>query len=157
MSNTSSRVFISHIHEDDHLLADMKTLLGKNGFKALDSSINSSRPNNAKSEEYIKGEILAPRIKWSGTMIVLISPKTRNSEWVNWEIEYAQKAGKRIVGVWAHGASECNVPDALELYADAVIGWQGNRIKDAICGRINNWEASDGNLRSRRKIAHFGC
>ena len=68
----------------------------------------------------------------------------RTSPWVDWEIEYAQKNDKRIIGVWAHGESQCDVPDSLKKYADAVVGWQGNRIIDAIEGRINDWEAPDG-------------
>lgn len=157
MADTSSRVFISHIHEDDNDLPAMKSLLRKSGFDVRDSSINSTRPNNATSESYIKGEILAPRIRWAGTVIVLISKDTRTSKWVNWEIEYAQKMGKRIVGVWEHGAAECDVPEALNLYADAVVGWQGDRIRDAICGRISNWETSDGHLREKREIKRYGC
>ena len=152
MGSTSSRVFISHIHEDDNDLPAMKSLLRKSGFEVRDSSINSTRPNNAKSEEYIKSSILAPRIRWCGTVIVLISRDTRTSGWVDWEIEYAHKIGKRIIGVWEHGAAECDAPAALNLYADAVVGWQGDRIRDAICGKINNWETSVGNLRERRDI-----
>ena len=32
------------------------------------------------------------------------------------------------------------IPDSLKKYADAVVGWRGNRIIDAIQGRINDWE-----------------
>jgi hypothetical protein len=157
MSGKTNNVFISHIHEDDVDLGAMKSLLARNGFSIKDSSINSARPNNATSEQYIKGEILAPRIRWAGTMVVLISPGTRDSKWVNWEIEYAQRMGKRIVGVWEHGAAECDAPEALDRYADAVVGWQSERIEGAICGKIDNWQNSDGQLRGGRNIARFTC
>ena len=39
--------------------------------------------------------ILAPQIDWAGTFIVYITPKTKGSAWVDWEIEYAAKQGKR--------------------------------------------------------------
>ena len=104
MANEIKNIFISHVHEDDPVLPDLKKLVGKNGCEIRDASIDSSKPNDAKNESYIKTEILGPRIQWAGTMIVLISPNTHTSEWVNWEIEYAAKQNKRIIGVFAQGA-----------------------------------------------------
>lgn len=150
-------VFISHIHEDDAGLAKMKALLARHGMTIRDSSITSDKPNNAKSPDYIKSEILAPHITWAGVMIVYISPGTKNSEYVNWEIEYAHTLGKRIVGVWANGASGTEVPEALDKYADAVVNWDGQRIIDAIEGRINNWCDTKGEPREPRPISRYGC
>ena len=110
MADQTKNVFISHVHEDDAGLGNIKDLLSKNGMTIRDSSINSSNPNNAKSPDYIKSSILAPQIQWAGTLVVYVSPQTKNSEWVNWEIEYAHKLGKRIVGVWEHGAKDCDLP-----------------------------------------------
>lgn len=157
MAEEIHNIFISHINEDDEELTNMKSLLETSGFRVRDSSINSANPNEAHDPDYIKSGILAPRIRWAGVLVVLISPQTRDSEWVNWEIGYANGLGKRIVGVWAHGANECDVPEALELYADAVVGWQAERIKNAICGEINNWETSSGVLRLERAIARHAC
>src|SRR6266481_639564 len=132
MADQIKNVFISHVHEDDVGLGKLKDLLASNGMAIRDSSINASNPNDAKSPEYIKSGILAPQIQWAGTLLVYISPKTRNSEWVNWEIEYALKLKKKIVGVWERGANECDLPDALKNYANAVIvGWHGQSIIDA--------------------------
>jgi hypothetical protein len=153
----ATNIFVSHIHEDDEHIESMKALLRERGFEVRDSSIDSSNPNNAKDPDYIKQSILAPAIDWASTMVVLISPDTRASEWVDWEIEYAQEHGKRIVGVWTHGAAECDIPDALEQYADAVVGWNTDRIHGAICGDINDWEQSDGSKRPVRDITRHGC
>ena len=144
MGEQIKNVFISHVHEDDAGLADLKSLLAKNGMTVRDSSINSSNPNNASSPDYIKSSILAPQIKWAGTFVVYVSPKTKDSDWVNWEIEYAAKQGKRIVGVWEHGAKDCELPSALKEYADAMAGWHGNSIIDAIVGQKDGWENPDG-------------
>jgi hypothetical protein len=153
----TTNIFISHIHEDDAHIEAMKTLLKERGFSVRDSSIDSASPNQAKDPDYIKREILAPRISWASTLLVLVSPGTKDSGWVDWEIEEAQRADKRIVGVWTHGAAECDVPDALELYADAVVGWQADRIYGAICGDIINWETSDGRTREQHAIARYSC
>ena len=121
MPDEIRNVFISHIHEDDDGLKDLKSLLERNGREIRDSSIRSDTPNNANDENYIKTQILAPRIRWAGVLIVYISHGTKDRPWVDWEIEYAHKEGKRIVGVWAHGASDADVPEALDEYADASI------------------------------------
>lgn len=157
MPDDIRNVFISHIHEDDDGLKDLKTLLAKNGLQIRDGSITSDKPNNASNEEYIKREILAPRINWAGVLIVYITAETKQSQWVDWEIEYAQKNGKQIVGVWARGANKTDVPEALEKYADAVVGWDSGQIIDAIAGRINNWTDPDGEPRPERAIARYAC
>ena len=157
MADEIKNVFISHVHEDDSGLADLKKLIAKGGLTVRDSSINSSNPNAAKDPDYIKTGILAPQIRWASTLLVHITPKTKESEWVNWEIEYAEKCGKRIVGVYAHGASECDIPEALEKYADDVRGWQSDGIVDAILGKTNEWHNPSGELRDLRPIERYGC
>ena len=157
MADQTKNVFISHIHEDDAGLGKIKDLLAKGGMTIRDSSINSSNPNNAKSEDYIKSQILAPQINWAGTLLVYVSPDTKHSNWVNWEIEYAQKLGKRIVGVWEHGAKDCDLPDALNNYADAMVGWTGNSIIDAINGDCDVWQKPDGTAFPTRGITRHPC
>jgi hypothetical protein len=157
MTADRTHVFISHVHEDDHRLEPLKDLLATAGMDVRDGSINSDKPNNATDPDYIKAEILAPRIEWASVLVVLITPDTRNSEWVTWEIECAEKKGKRIVGVWDHGEAQCEIPEALERYADAVVGWQAERVKDAIEGRINEKDTADGTPASMRDTPRYSC
>lgn len=157
MADETKNVFISHVHEDDDGLAALKELIEKGGLAVRDSSINSSKPNDAKDPDYIKSKVLAPQIQWASTLLVYITPKTKDSEWVNWEIEYAEKKEKRIVGVYARGANECDVPEALEKYADDVQGWQSDGIVDAILGKTNEWHLPSGELRPPRPIKRYNC
>ena len=157
MADDTKNIFISHIHEDDEGLGRLKDLIRSHGMTPRDYSINADNPNNAHDENYIKSGILAPRIRQSSTLVVYISPDTKRSPWVDWEIEYAQKNDKRIVGVWEHGSNGCDVPDSLRKYADAVVGWRGNRIIDAIQGRINDWEDPDGTKLPLQAIPRYTC
>jgi hypothetical protein len=157
MADEIKNVFISHIHEDDEGVGKLKDLVAKGGLTVRDGSINSSNPNNANDFDYIKTQILAPQIQWASTLVVYISPGTKNSDWVNWEIEYAEKLGKRIVGVYAHGANECDVPEALENYADDVRGWNSEGVVEAILGKTNEWHTPSGQLRDPRPIKRYGC
>ena len=157
MPDEIKNVFISHIHEDDGGLTKVKDLVTKNGMQMRDSSITSDKPNRAQNEDYIKQEILNPQIKWAGTLVVYVSQDTRKSKWVNWEIERAHELGKRIVGIWEYGAKNCEIPEALEKYADAMVGWNGESIIDAITGKSEAWYKPTGEMRDYRSIRRYGC
>jgi hypothetical protein len=152
----TKNVFISHIHEDDSELQAFKDLLGTRGYSIRDSSIDSSCPNDATSEAYIKQGILSPCIQWAGTVIVLISPQTHTSTWVNWETEYAGKLDKRVIGVYVRGGTESNVPAAFDKWGRALVGWNAQSIIDAIEGRIDDWRSPSGALVTR-DVVRFTC
>jgi len=157
MSNEIKNVFISHVHKDDAGLKDLKNLMSKNGMDARDYSITSDKENNAKSPDYIKSSILAPQIDKCSTMVVYITPETKNSEWVNWEIERAHDNEMTIVGVWEQGSNGCDVPEALENFGDAIVGWEGGRIIDAINGEYSGFNNPDGSSSGRVPIQRHPC
>ncbi len=155
MSDTHN-VFISHRHEDDALVGQFKKLLDGKDVEIRDASITSDSPNEAKNPDYIKSEILAPGIRWAGKIVVLITPDTKNHDWVDWEIEYANKLDKQIIGVWAPGSAGCDVPEPLEKYADAIVGWDSRRILDALDGS-RTFEDSTGAPRPPQPVNRIGC
>lgn len=157
MTNGIRNIFISHVHEDDEGLKGLKDLLQRNGMTVRDYSVHSDNPNNAHDENYIKYEILAPRIRQSSAVVVYISPDTKWSEWVNWEIEYAHKQGKRIVGAYEDGASGCEMPEALENFRDALVGWRGSNIVGAIEGDVNESLDPDEKPPPPRDIVRHDC
>lgn len=154
-------IFISHVHEDDELLPRLRDLISKAGMEVRDGSINSDKPNNANNSDYIKEKYLKPHIDWASTLVVLITHDTAQSEWVNWEIQYAIEQGKRIVGVFAQGATDADIPDALRTHGDAaVVGWQSERVVDAINGTISGFDdPATGNPRSAPDytVKRFSC
>jgi hypothetical protein len=134
-------IFISHVHEDDDLLPKLKDLISKAGMEVRDGSINSDKPNNATNPDYIKEKYLKPHIEWASTLVVLITHDTAQSDWVNWEIQYAIEQGKQVVGVFAQGATDADIPEALRTHGDAaVVGWQSERVVDAINGKISGFD-----------------
>jgi hypothetical protein len=152
----NANVFVSHIHEDDRHIAAMKKLLADRGLNVKDSSINASRPNNAKDEDYIKHGILAPKIQWAGTFIALVSPETKDSAYVQWEIEYAAKTDTRIIGVFTPGSTDSDLPEGLADYADGIVAWNGDAILEAIRGG-DVWQDSTGAPRKARDIVRHNC
>jgi hypothetical protein len=159
MSDTKN-IFISHVHEDDELLPKLKDLIDRAGMEVRDGSINSDKPNEATSGEYIKREILAPRLEWASTLVVLISHDTADSWWVNWEIKRAVELGKTVVGVFAQGATDADIPEELRRCGDAVVvGWQGERVVDAINGKVREWDKPEsGEARSPEwPVKRYSC
>lgn len=156
MADEIKNVFISHVHEDDAGLGKLKDLLAKDGMTIRDYSINADKANKAKSPEYIKS-LLADKMKGASTLAVYITPKTKSSDWVDWEIEYAHKKEMRIVGIWANGFAGCEMPEALKKYRDALVGWDGGKIIDAINGNFDGSQNPDGSQCTSTEIKRFSC
>ncbi|OJW77318.1 MAG: hypothetical protein BGO69_18210 [Bacteroidetes bacterium 46-16] len=156
----TKHVFISHHSADEENIQKMKDLLLSKGYQIKNSSIDSSKPNDAMEENYIKS-LLRPRIEWASTMVVLIGPDTHTRDWVNWEIEYANSLSKRIIGVYINGAGDSDVPDSFNDCGDALVGWTGDRIIGAIEGEIdnidNNWQKPDGTPRPTISLGGSEC
>ena len=138
-------LFISHYGGDESYVEKFKNLISKN-YDVRDSSIVESNPNNATNKEYIKS-LLRTQIDWAGKVVVLIGPKTHEREWVNWEVEYAGTHGdKRVVGVYLPGATDSDLPEALNDFGDACVPWNPDKIVQALDGK-DIWEDSSGKPR----------
>ncbi|GHT36378.1 hypothetical protein FACS189427_07860 [Planctomycetales bacterium] len=144
MAKDKINVFFPHYGGDEKYIEKVKNLISRK-YNVRDSSIKESEPNKAHDKEYIKS-IIRDQIDWAGTVIVLIGDKTHTRPWVDYEIEYAEKKEKRIVGVFLQGATEADLPQALKDGGNACVAWNADKICRAIEGE-NIWEASDGTPR----------
>ena len=87
------------IAEVDHLTS----LLSKRGYDIRNSSIRAKPRNQWRLDQgLVKDEtirrLLRRKISWAGTVVVLIGKETHARPWVNWEIEQANKQGKKSLG-----------------------------------------------------------
>jgi len=87
------------------------------------------------------------KIAWASTVVVLVGKETSKRPWVNWEIDQANRKGKRIVGVYERGGSDYDVPENLEKYGSAMVGWSSDSIMSAVHGKNNIFEKPDGTPR----------
>lgn len=156
-SDTERRhVFISHHFADDVEVTKLTELMTRRGFDIRNSSIRAKPANQRRLERgEVKDEtirrLLRMKISWASTVVVLVGKNTHTRPWVNWEIEQANKQGKRIVGVYSRGGAECDAPAALERYASAIVGWNSDSIAAAIDGTANPFRRPDD---SPRPAAH---
>lgn len=150
--NNRRHVFISHHHADDAEVANLTSLLARSGHDVRNSSIRA-KPANQKlldkglvSDDTIR-RLLRMKISWAGTVVVLIGKETHERKWVNWEIEQANKQGKRIVGVYVRGGTDADIPKAFEKYGSALVAWNSDSIISAIDGTSNPFQNSNGTAR----------
>lgn len=150
-------LFVSHKGEDESRIDDFKRLMERKDYDFRDSSIKESEPNRANDEEYIKSRYLRPAIDWAGTIVVLIGQNTHKSDWVNWEIDYAQRKGKKIIGVFLPGEKNAIIPRSLQDYADSIVGWNSEKIDEAIRNDKIFWEDDDGNFLPSDSPYRYTC
>lgn len=132
-------VFISHHHADDDHVTRLTGLLGRQGYQIRNSSIrakpeNQERIDKKQVPEAVLKRLLRMKMSWASTVIVLIGKETHQRPWVDWEIRKANELGKRIVGVFARGGTEADIPPAFERYGDALVNWNSDSVIDAIEG-----------------------
>src|SRR5665213_710356 len=106
--NERRHVFISHHHNDDAEVTKLTSLLSKSGYDIRNSSVRLKPENQRRwDQKLVKDEtirrLLRMKISWAGSVVVLIGKETHTRPWVDWEIEQANKQGKRIVGVYVQG------------------------------------------------------
>lgn len=145
-------VFISHHHADDAEVTKLSDLLSKRGYDIRNSSIRAKPANQRRLEQGLVKEetirrLLRMKISWATAVVVLVGKNTHERRWVNWEIEQANRQGKRIVGVYVRGGTEADLPTALEKYASAIAAWNTEAVMDAIDGKDHPFQNPDGSTR----------
>ena len=163
MSNGKKHnVFISHHHKDDVHVDKLAQLLKKNGREIRNSSIRAKPANRERLDKGLVKDstirrLLRMKMSWAGTVVVLVGKETHTRTWVDWEIKEAKRQGKDIVGVYEHGLKEkVKLPEALEKYATAQVGWDSKCIIDAIDGKPS-FQNPDGTPCPRKDGAHSVC
>ena len=154
MTTDSKRrhLFISHHHQDDEEVAKLTKLLVSRGYDIRNSSIRAKPANQRRLEQgLVKDEVirrlLRLKISWPTTVVVLIGKETHSRPWVNWEIDEANRQGKRIVGVYVRGGTQADEPASLKKYGTSrTVGWNTERIMAAIDGEENVFQEPDGSL-----------
>jgi hypothetical protein len=59
----------------------------------------------------------------------------------------ASHAGKRIVGVWAPGTQDGELPAALHKHGDAAVVFEAGAVKKTVCGGASVWSTPKGDPR----------
>jgi len=150
---TRRHVFISHHHADDEHISNLTDMLGRAGYEIRNSSIRVKPENQRRIDEKRVSDralkrLLRMKMSWASTVVVLIGKETHQRPWVNWEINKANELGKHIVGVYARGGTENDVPDAFKKHGNALVAWNSAGVIDAIEGKPIPFQNPDGTERA---------
>jgi hypothetical protein len=155
----TKNVFISHHHRDDTSVDKFTQMLGRGDHQVRNSSVrmkpaNERRVEQGKVKDATIKRLLRMKMRWASTVVVLVGPQTHTRRWVNWEIEQANRLGKRIVGVYLRGGTQADIPKALDDYGHSIVNWNTDSVVDAIEGQANRFEKPGGDL---REPVHVGA
>lgn len=104
-------VFISHIHEDEACASALEQVLRKALLGALDI-FNSSNRRSISAGDPWRDRIIET-LKRSATVLVLASPDSVSSPWVNFETGGAWVAGTRVIPSCIKGMKPESLPAPL--------------------------------------------
>lgn len=62
--------------------------------------------------------------------LILAGMYVAHSDWIDFEIAFARRIGRPIIGIAPHGQER--LPAAVQKYADEIVGWNTNSIVGAI-------------------------
>jgi hypothetical protein len=152
MSTPRRHVFISHRFVDDDSVGRLTQMLSRGGWDVRNSSIrvkeaNQRRIDSGQVADRTLERVLRRKITWAQTVIVVVGNSTHASRWVQYEIEQAHRQGKAIVGVYARGCTDAQLPEALERYATSIVSWNTDSIMKAVDGGAPTFETPDGDMR----------
>ena len=145
-----NNVFISHYSGDVNRLRTLKDRLAAAGCDVRNSSVEEDKDNKIVHKGKIVSDAVVARylrrgIKWAKTFIVLIGEHTHERPWVNYEIRYAARQGKTIVGIYERGCKDnVELPEAYKRYGGSPLGWNSlEKLDDIISGEVPAPEAPD--------------
>lgn len=163
MSTPRRHVFISHRFVDDGSVENLTGMLSRGGWDVRNSSIRVKEANQQRLErgqvaDRTLERLLRRKISWSQTALVIVGTSTHASRWVQYEIEEAHRQGKAIVGVYARGCTDVQIPEALERYATSIVAWNTSSIMAAIDGTKPIFQTAGGDEREPQSdVARRTC
>lgn len=137
------KVFISFDIDDLAQVNGFRGMLENPNLDELSGTDHSVKEDlGGEPRKEIQAAILT-KIRTASVCVCLISHKTRNSKWVNWELEQCRLAGKGIVGVVLKEhqvATLAGCPEFFSRYPKyKVVGWgTPAHIQVAIRAAISN-------------------
>lgn len=124
------RLFISHSWRYDENYQRVIELISNQELKFYDHSVPKNDPIHTTGSDQELYEAIEAKMKGTSCILILAGVYATYSNWINKEIEIAQKYGKSIIAIepWDSEKTSKVVKDA----AHKIVKWQGKSIVDAI-------------------------
>ena len=132
------RIFVSHAwrHNTNYYQLINRLKMAPN-FLYSNYSVPQHDPVDANNNRKLKEE-LRQQIRPVEVVIILSGMYVAYSDWIQFEIDYAQYLNKPILGIKPWGAQR--MPQAVQNAADKVVGWNTPTIVTAIRRLAIKWK-----------------
>lgn len=122
----AKRLFISHSWSYNERYNSMVSLLNNRPyFEWVNYSVPETKAFGAMAQSAMKEE-LRQQIRPVNCVIIIGGMWTSHSDWIQFEMDFAQSIGKPILGVRPRGAKI--MPSAVIEKADKVVYWTADSI-----------------------------
>jgi hypothetical protein len=125
----SKSVFVSHVFEDRHWIAQIEEW-GRQGQLGDVVITGETRDVRAEGDTAIRNH-LHPKINGAAVVLVLVGKDTHNHAWADYEVRAAQSLRKRIVVARIPNTTGAPPPSAGGL---ALVAWQPHLLRAALLG-----------------------
>ncbi len=123
-------LFISHCWSyDDEYVRLVKLLKNDPLFSWKNYSVSADNPLAGGSNQKLAAEI-DKQIRLASVVLVISGIYVSHREWIQFEIDLADKYQKPIIGIQPWGST--NTPVAVTRSAIEIVGWNTSSIVDAI-------------------------
>lgn len=123
-------LFISHSWSYSERYNSMVNLLDNRPyFEFSNYSVPDTKAFGPMSNAMMKEQLRA-QIRPVSCVIIIGGMWTAYSDWIQFEMEFAEEIGKPILGVRPRGAQV--IPTAVSAKADKIVSWNADSIVDGI-------------------------
>ena len=121
------RLFISHAwHRSEHYSRVVFWLRSTPNFRWENLSVPEHDPIYGSDLEYELRNQMRP----ADAFVILAGMYANHSYWIDFELSFARRIGRPIIGVRPWGAER--LPIAIQNAARKIVGWNGNSIVSAV-------------------------
>jgi hypothetical protein len=121
------QVFISHAwHRSDDYHRIVQFLDETRNFRWINLSVPEHDPMSGSDLAYEVRNQMRP----ADVFVIIAGMYVAHSGWIDFELSFARRIGRPIVGVWRRGSQR--LPQAIQRAAEDVVGWNGASIVRAI-------------------------
>ncbi len=104
-------LFLSHVHEDQNLAITLENVVRAALLGGVEVFNSSNRRSISAGDPW--RDVIVERLRTSRTVLVLATPESVTSPWVNFEAGGAWVAGNRVIPCCAKGMTPSSLPTPL--------------------------------------------
>jgi hypothetical protein len=124
------RIFVSHAwHRGEHYNRVISWLNGAANFAWENLSVPEHDPVKGNDSEALAYE-LRNQMRPADAFIILAGMYAAHSDWIDFELSFARRIGRPIIGVRPWGAER--LPATIQNAATEIVGWNGDSIVGAV-------------------------